>query len=113
MRFYLLAFCFVLFDATQAFTSILQVAGIPKLKLQGSPSRNAIHSKRMQPLPAVPTEALTWAGVSVVGGVLGTPVVIRATKQVNGWYSTIKKPSWCPPNGVFAPVWTVLYAMIG
>src|SRR3954471_13564964 len=33
--------------------------------------------------------------------------------QVNNWYFTIQKPSFTPPNGVFGPVWTVLYVLIG
>jgi translocator protein len=30
--------------------------------------------------------------------------------SVGGWYAALAKPPWSPPDWIFGPVWTVLYA---
>ena len=51
-----------------------------------------------------------WAAGCVIGGTAGTPFVIRATQT---WYRRIPLPVWTPPDRVFAPAWTTLYALMG
>jgi translocator protein len=31
------------------------------------------------------------------------------TPSIGGWYVTLHKPWWIPPNWLFGPVWSVLY----
>ena len=47
------------------------------------------------------------------------PLVVGFTSSfftasgVSTWFQTIEKPSWNPPNWLFAPVWTSLYILMG
>lgn len=53
-----------------------------------------------------------WLGLAVIlvvcfaaagiGGAITTP-------KIPGWYATLAKPSWNPPNWIFGPVWSALY----
>jgi len=61
-------------------------------------------------LNAVNVAAATWITTSVLGGLVGVPAVAGATKS---WYRRINLPTWTPPDRIFAPVWTTLYAFIG
>lgn len=44
---------------------------------------------------------------------LGIASGFSTAESVNGWYETIRKPGWNPPNRLFGPVWTVLYILMG
>lgn len=32
--------------------------------------------------------------------------------SISGWYTTLYKPPFSPPNWIFGPVWTILYLMM-
>jgi tryptophan-rich sensory protein len=43
---------------------------------------------------------------------VGGLAALATARGVREWYPTLAKPSWTPPDVVFAPVWTVLYVMM-
>jgi len=79
--------------------------------LQGGISSSSSSSSSLHAVALPP--ALPWIAAHVVGGASGTPVVIKATRKEDGWYRKIPLPSFTPPDALFGPVWTTLYALMG
>jgi len=47
--------------------------------------------------------------IEILGGLSGFLTV----NSIKDWYSTLNQPPGTPPNWIFGPVWTLLYALIG
>jgi tryptophan-rich sensory protein len=48
--------------------------------------------------------------VSESAGALGA---VFTARSIPTWYANLTRPEFAPPNWVFAPVWTILYAIMG
>lgn len=50
-----------------------------------------------------------WLVVSFAASAIGAVASIQA----KSFYAQLAQPGWSPPPGVFGPVWTALYALMG
>jgi tryptophan-rich sensory protein len=67
------------------------------------------------PASATWSTGKTWLGVaSIVLAVSAVAVVgaLVTAPAVRTWYPNLPRPAWTPPDWIFGPVWTVLYAMM-
>lgn len=55
------------------------------------------------------------AGLTLLAGATATAAYwgSRATRRgLHGWYQSLRKPPYQPPQAAFAPIWTLLYAVM-
>lgn len=48
--------------------------------------------------------------VSELAGGIGS---VFTTPSIASWYADLTRPEFAPPNWIFAPVWTTLFALMG
>jgi tryptophan-rich sensory protein len=50
-----------------------------------------------------------WMAITFAAAAVGA----AASVEAGPFYSQLVRPQWAPPAGVFGPVWTALYALMG
>ena len=63
-------------------------------------------NKSMSPILKLFIAVLICESTGIISGLI-------ANTGMNPWFNTLSKPSWNPPAFLFAPVWTILYLLMG
>lgn len=53
---------------------------------------------------------ISFIGISLLAGFIGS---FATTPAIPTWYQSLNKPIFNPPNWLFAPVWTLLFILMG
>ena len=56
------------------------------------------------------TKLIGSIAVCHLAGLIGS---VFTTPNIQTWYATLEKPTFSPPNWLFAPVWLTLYTLMG
>ena len=63
-------------------------------------------ARKMHDIVRLAISIVICQGVGVIGAFF-------THSSIPTWYATLAKPAFTPHNGVFAPVWTTLYVLMG
>lgn len=66
----------------------------------------------MSARPPVARQIVVGAALLVVVALIAFLGSLTTAPNTDGWYAEVAKVPWDPPNAVFAPVWSALYALI-
>ena len=59
-----------------------------------------------------PRREILWKPVFIVTvATLAVAMIGGALTELGPWYRTLQKPPWQPPDWVFPPAWTIIYAL--
>lgn len=67
---------------------------------------------RTKLVPSLSASLLVLSGLLVICGVAAGIGGLATATSVGGWYQTLERPAFAPPNWLFGPVWTVLYGLM-
>jgi tryptophan-rich sensory protein len=67
--------------------------------MTGALSARDASGRRMKPILAAAASALAIAGLGAL------------TTNIGPWYYRLRKPTWQPPDWLFGPAWTLIFAL--
>lgn len=74
-----------------------------------TPAKKVAKENKISALPKIVQLFLSIA-LCEAAGLIGS---LFTFPTISNWYQFLNKPFFSPPNWLFGPVWTVLYAMMG